>query len=65
MQGFVESAATGGTLFEPLRDPEYFGRAAVELGAVTWPNGADLAPDAMYDAIRQCGEWVVTPETPS
>jgi hypothetical protein len=32
----------------------------VELGAATWPNGADLAPDAMYDAIREHG--VYTPD---
>jgi hypothetical protein len=29
------------------------------LGAIQWPNGADLAPDAMYDAIRQSGLWVL------
>jgi len=26
---------------------------------VAWPNGADLAPDAMWDAIRAHGYWVV------
>ena len=30
-------------------------RVAVVLGAVQWPNGADLAPDA----IREHGCWVV------
>jgi hypothetical protein len=29
------------------------------MGAVHWPSGADLAPDAMYDAIRQGGIWTV------
>jgi hypothetical protein len=29
------------------------------LAAVQWPNGADLAPDAMHDAIRERGAWVV------
>ena len=28
-------------------------------GAVQWPNGADLAPDAMYDEIRANGRWVL------
>lgn len=46
-----------GTVFEPLRDEGFFRQAFVEFGAVTWPNGADLAPDAMYDAIRQDGRW--------
>ena len=47
------------TMFAPLRDETTFASAGVVLGAVTWPNGADLAPDAMYDAIRQRGCWVV------
>lgn len=29
------------------------------MGAVQWPNGADLVPDAMYDAIRQSGVWIL------
>src|ERR1700722_2761025 len=36
--------------FEPLRDEALFRRVAIdeETGAVCWPNGPDLAPDAMY-----------------
>jgi hypothetical protein len=36
-----------GEVFEPLRDPALFARAALdrELGTVVWPNGADLSPD--------------------
>jgi hypothetical protein len=39
-----------GPVFEPLaRDPELFARVFVDqFGAVCWPNGADLAPDALY-----------------
>jgi hypothetical protein len=48
-----------GTLFEPLRDPALFAEARVVLGAVQWPNGGDLAPDAMYDEIRANGRWVL------
>lgn len=41
-----------GPMFEPLRDPDLFSRVQVdEFGAVCWPNGADLAPDALYDRI--------------
>jgi hypothetical protein len=43
-------------VFEPLRDPNVF---AVVMGAVQWANGADLAPDAMYDAIKAHGRWIV------
>lgn len=42
-----------GTMFEPLRDPELFNQVAIdEFGAVVWPNGADLAPDALYERLR-------------
>ena len=36
-------------VFEPLRDPAYFSRVAVnsDLGTVVWPNGADLCPDVL------------------
>ena len=38
-----------GPVFEPLKDRELFVQAAVdEFGAVCWPNGADLAPDALH-----------------
>jgi hypothetical protein len=57
MRGFLASPTIEGTVFEPLRDPALFAQARVTLGAIEWPNGADLAPDAMYDAIRQHGVW--------
>jgi uncharacterized protein DUF2442 len=42
-------------VFEPLRDPDYFARVTVdaEAGTVTWPNGADLAPEPLYAEARQ------------
>lgn len=30
-----------------LRDPAYFGRVQVLYGAVTWPDGEDIAPDTL------------------
>ena len=44
-------------VFEALRDPAFFATAYLDCGAVTWPNGADLAPDAMHKEIRRCGVW--------
>jgi hypothetical protein len=46
-------------VFEALRDERVFSQAIVLDGAVRWPNGADLAPDSMYDAIRSGGCWAV------
>ena len=43
-----------GPVFEPLRDPERFAEVGIdEFGAVCWPNGADLAPDAMYEDLTR------------
>ena len=46
-------------VFAQLRDASVFATAHVELGAVTWQCGLDLAPDAMYDAISRTGSWVL------
>ena len=59
MGAFLRKPDLDGTVFEPLRNPVIFAQAQVVLGAVQWPNGADLAPDAMYDAIRERGVWVL------
>jgi hypothetical protein len=53
LAGFLVSRAVDGTLFEALRDDVYFARADVIDGVVRWPNGADLAPDAMYETVRE------------
>ncbi len=38
-----------GEVFEPLREEALFCQASAdEYGAVAWPNGADIAPDALY-----------------
>jgi uncharacterized protein DUF2442 len=59
LKSFLASPAINGTIFEALRDPAIFARAQVVLGAVQWPNGADLAPDTMYDAIREHAVWIL------
>ncbi len=56
---FLNDVKIMGTIFEPLRDPGTFSKVEVVMGTVQWANGADLAPDAMYDAIKAQGRWVV------
>jgi hypothetical protein len=47
-----------GPVFEQARTPDGFARVEVdpELGTVTWPGGADLAPDTLYERVRT-GVW--------
>ena len=42
-------------VFEPLRDPTYFAMVKVdpEAATVVWPNGADLAPETLYEEARK------------
>lgn len=61
LAGFLAAQVVVGSVFEPLRDPTEFRRVGLSVGVVTWPSGADLAPDAMYDSIRAEGRWVVEP----
>lgn len=59
MRGVLNDPKVDSTVFEPLRNPEVFAEARVVMGAIQWPNGADLAPDAMHDAINEMGIWVL------
>jgi hypothetical protein len=50
------TAADAG-LFAALSDEAEFAGVRLELGVPTWPNGADLDPTWLYDAIRTSGKW--------
>lgn len=39
-------------VFAPLADESYFALATIRDGVVVWPNGVDIAPDAMYDEVN-------------
>ena len=48
------SESLRGPVFDPLREVSYFAKARVEpeLGTVVWPNGADIAPETLYERVR-------------
>ena len=39
-----------GPVFEPLKNPKFFKKFFVEAGTLAWPNGVDIAPEALYAA---------------
>ena len=48
------SGELDGEVFQPLRDEAVFRQVTVdEFGAVCWPNGPDLAPDAMHSELAR------------
>jgi hypothetical protein len=53
---FSSTVARDGEMVRPLKDPAFFARVFVELGALAWPNGFDLDPNALHDRMVAGGE---------
>jgi hypothetical protein len=43
-----------GPIFEPFHDPAYCRQLTIhpEFRTLCWPNGADIAPETLYEAVR-------------
>jgi hypothetical protein len=47
-----------GEVFEPLKEVEFFKQVEVnpETNTVEWPNGADFAPEFLYEIGQEVGQ---------
>jgi len=55
MAALVNSASAG--IFAALKDAQLFQKVSIELGALTWPNGADLDPLWVHEEIGKNKTW--------
>lgn len=40
------------SIFQALRDTDYFRRFKVDMDTIVWENGLDLAPEFLYELLR-------------
>lgn len=57
MSALVNSVDAG--IFGALKDVQLFQQVSIELGALTWPNGADLDPLWVHEEIGKNKTWSV------
>lgn len=66
VEGEVDlEAELWGEIFGPLQDVERFAEMSLnkELGTIVWPNGADFAPEFLYQQLRPNYALKPTPVT--
>jgi hypothetical protein len=52
---FSTLATQQGPMVEPFKEPGFFDRVFVEMGALTWPNGYDWSPEALHADMAAAG----------
>jgi hypothetical protein len=54
----IEKSARPG-VYAPLANPDFFSQVQIELGALTWPNGADIDPAWLHENLAGEKMWSV------
>ena len=57
MSRLVASEKAG--VYAVLKDESVFNQVSVELGVLTWPNGADLDPEWVHEELGKNKTWSV------
>ena len=57
MSQLISSENAG--IYAALKDVKLFNQVCIELGALIWPNGADLDPVWLHEEIGMNGTWCV------
>ena len=52
----LSTYARRGGIFEPIADVSFFKRMKIKGGTLAWPNGADIAPERLYDMLEKLRE---------
>ncbi|GBE01605.1 hypothetical protein BMS3Abin08_01037 [bacterium BMS3Abin08] len=52
----LESYVKRGGVFSSLEDKEFFKKFFIDLNTLCWPNGADIAPERLYEIGKEVSE---------
>ena len=51
--------------FRELKDPHYYSRVDIVLGAVTWPHGQDIAPETLLAGLTPAQQQLQPQDQPA